>query len=188
MINKITFSLLAVLLWLTSSLIAHGDTPLSCCYTIQLTASQVEDCSAKAEFQPVIVTPLETGTVTLQFDTSLAGREVVVQALDGGTLGIGGSVAIASILLQQPRRRLSPPPLHSLNFRRSLVPLCITLFYKSAGHRAARHRFPTHLNCPSNGSARHLRTCRLPSRPLLAAARYSPTRASTNALRRVHGY
>jgi hypothetical protein len=32
--------------------------------------------------------------VTLQYHTSLAGRPVVIQALDGGTLGINGSTAI----------------------------------------------------------------------------------------------
>jgi hypothetical protein len=94
MINKLIVTLLAILLWLGTSRIAYGDPPFSCCYTIQLTASQVEDCSGNGQLQPVIVTALETATVTLQFDTSLAGTEVVVQALDGGALGISGSAII----------------------------------------------------------------------------------------------
>lgn len=92
--KRILFNLLAIFLWLGSSLIAHGDPPFPCCYTIQLAASQVEDCSATGEFQPVMVAPLETATVTLQFGASLAGTELVVQALDGGALGIGGSTTI----------------------------------------------------------------------------------------------
>ena len=86
--------LLAIFLWLGSSRIARGDPPLGCCDVIQLATSQLEDCSVTGEFQPVVVSPLETITVTLQFDVSLASTQVVVQALDGGALGIGGSATI----------------------------------------------------------------------------------------------
>ena len=86
--------LLAVLIWLGSSLIARGDPPLGCCDIIQLATTQREDCSTTGEFQTVAVSALETINVTLQFDVSLASTQVVVQALDGGALGIGGSATI----------------------------------------------------------------------------------------------
>ena len=86
--------LLAVLIWLGSSLIARGDPPLGCCDIIQLATTQLEDCSTTGEFQTVAVSALETINVTLQFDVSLASTQVVVQALDGGALGIGGSATI----------------------------------------------------------------------------------------------
>jgi hypothetical protein len=92
--KRILFNLLPIFLWLGNCMIARGDPPLSCCNVIQLGASQVEDCSAKGAFEPVVVTSLETAAVTLQFDTTLAGTPVVVQALDGGTVGINGSSAI----------------------------------------------------------------------------------------------
>src|SRR6266545_6710394 len=92
--KKIMFSLLAVSMWLSSWQVVQADPPLACCDVIQIAASQVEDCSAKGEFQPVLVSPSETASVTLQFDTSLAGTAVVVQALDGGVLGINGSATI----------------------------------------------------------------------------------------------
>jgi hypothetical protein len=86
--------LLAMLVWLGSSLIAHGDPPLGCCDVIQFASSQLEDCSTTGEFQAVVVSPLEMITVTLQFDVSLASTPVVVQGLDGGMLGIGSSATI----------------------------------------------------------------------------------------------
>jgi hypothetical protein len=95
MMNKFPFNLLlAIFFWLASSLVVRGDPPLGCCGVIQLAASQVEDCSTTGEFQTVVVSALETATVTLQFDVSLAGTQLVVQALDGGVLGIGGSATI----------------------------------------------------------------------------------------------
>jgi hypothetical protein len=93
--KKIISNLLAaILLWFASCLIAHGDPPSGCCCLIQLVGSQLEDCSTTGEFQPVSVAPLETATVTLQFGTTLAGVQVVVQALDSGTLGFGGLARI----------------------------------------------------------------------------------------------
>jgi len=93
--KKILFILLpGIFLWLGSGLIAYGDPPSGCCYVIQLVGSQLEDCSDNGEFQPVSVAPLESTTVTLQFGISLAGTEVVIQTLDGGTLGISGSGTI----------------------------------------------------------------------------------------------
>jgi len=94
MIKKISLRLLATLVWFGSSLIARGDPPLGCCDVIQLTTSELEDCSTTGEFQTVVVSPLETTTVTLQFDVSVVNTAVVVQALDGGILGIGGSAII----------------------------------------------------------------------------------------------
>jgi hypothetical protein len=94
MIKKISLSLLATLVWFGSSLIAHGDPPLGCCDVVQLTTTQLEDCSTTGEFQTVVVSPLETITVTLQFDLSVVNTPVVVQALDGGVLGIGDSTTI----------------------------------------------------------------------------------------------
>jgi hypothetical protein len=93
--KKTIFNLLpGVFLWLSGGLTANGDPPSGCCYVIQLVGSQLEDCSATGEFQPVSVLPLEPTTVTLQFGISLAGTEVVIQSLDGGTLGVGGSGTI----------------------------------------------------------------------------------------------
>lgn len=97
MMKRIMFNLLlAVFLWLSSCLIpaARGDPPLGCCVVIQLSSSQVQDCNAKGRFQPVVVNPAESATVTLQYQISFAGRPVVIQALDGGTLGINGDTAI----------------------------------------------------------------------------------------------
>jgi hypothetical protein len=84
----------AILLWLGSFPIARGDPPLACCDVIQLANSQVEDCTAKGQFESMVVDPLVTATVNLEFDVTLAGTQVVVQALDGGTLGINGSTTI----------------------------------------------------------------------------------------------
>jgi hypothetical protein len=92
--KRILLNLLPViLLWLGICLIARGDPPLGCC-EIQLATTQLEDCSDSGEFQPATAAALETATVTLQFDASLAGTAVAVQALDGGTLGINGSTVI----------------------------------------------------------------------------------------------
>jgi hypothetical protein len=93
--KRIIFNLLpGFFLWFGSLVIARGDPPLSCCDVIQLDAIQMQDCSPKGEFQPVSMTSLETATVTLEFDVSLAGTEVTIQALDGGTLSTGGSTTI----------------------------------------------------------------------------------------------
>lgn len=93
--KRIIFNLLpGFFLWFGSLLIARGDPPLACCDVIQLPNSQVEDCTAKGQFEPVVVDPLVTASVNLQFDASLAGAQVVVQALDGGTLGINGSMTL----------------------------------------------------------------------------------------------
>ena len=93
--KKIIFSLLpAILLWLGNCPIGRGDPPRGCCEVVQLAGNQVEDCSTTGEFQAVAVSPLEIASVTLQFDVSVVNTPVVVQALDGGTLGIGGSATI----------------------------------------------------------------------------------------------
>ncbi len=93
--KKIIFNLLsATFLWLGSCLIARGDPPPGCCVLIQLITTQVQDCSDKGEFEPVAVSQSEAATLSLQFDASLAGAAVAVQALDGGTLSFNGSTAI----------------------------------------------------------------------------------------------
>ena len=93
--KRTMFNLLSALfLWLASCLIVRGDPPLGCCDVVQLASSQLEDCSTTGEFQTVVVSPLEMITVTLQFDVSVVNTPVVVQALDGGILGIGGSATI----------------------------------------------------------------------------------------------
>jgi hypothetical protein len=93
--KRTAFNLLAaIFLWLASCLISHGDPPLGCCDTIEFETTQLQDCSTTGEFQTVVVSPLEMITVTLQFDVSVANTTVVVQALDGGVLGIGGSATI----------------------------------------------------------------------------------------------
>jgi hypothetical protein len=94
--KRILFNLLAIFLWLGSCLIpaARGDPPLGCCVVIQLSTSQVQDCNANGRFEPVVVTPAESATVSLQYHISFAARPVVIQAFDGGTLGINGSTAI----------------------------------------------------------------------------------------------
>ena len=90
-----TFDLLAaIFLWFASCLIARGDPPLGCCDVIQFESTQLQDCSNTGEFQTVVVSPLDMITVTLQFDISVANTPVVVQALDGGTLGIDGTATI----------------------------------------------------------------------------------------------
>lgn len=90
-----TFNLVAaIVLWLGSSLIARGDPPLGCCDVIQFATTQLRDCSTTGEFQTLVVAPLEMITVTLQFDVNVATTPVMVQALDGGMLGIGGSATI----------------------------------------------------------------------------------------------
>jgi hypothetical protein len=52
-----------------------------------------DDNSTTGKFQPVAVDSFTTSDVALQFPTSLANKSVIVQALDGGTLGIDGSSA-----------------------------------------------------------------------------------------------
>jgi hypothetical protein len=91
---KIFNLLAAIFLWLASCLIARGDPPLGCCDVIQFATTQLQDCSTTGEFQTVVVATLETITVTLQFDISLVNTPMVVQALDGGMLGIGDSAII----------------------------------------------------------------------------------------------
>jgi hypothetical protein len=51
------------------------------------------DNTATGEFQPVTVDPSGTSDVALQFSPSKAGQPVLVQPLDGGTLGIDGQSA-----------------------------------------------------------------------------------------------
>ena len=53
----------------------------------------IEDKSSNGKFEPVTVDPGATSDVGLQFPASLASTPVVVQALDGGQLGIDGNSA-----------------------------------------------------------------------------------------------
>jgi hypothetical protein len=89
--KRITFNLLpAVFLWLASCCIANA----------QATGDQITDPnqqviqdakSTTGSFQPVTVDPNSTSNVSLQFSVTLAGKSVVVQPLDGGTLQIANS-------------------------------------------------------------------------------------------------
>jgi hypothetical protein len=54
----------------------------------------IEDKSSNGKFEPVTVEPLATSDVAMQFPESFASKSVVVQALDGGQLGIGNSATI----------------------------------------------------------------------------------------------
>jgi hypothetical protein len=138
--------LLAILLWLGSSLIARGDPPLGCCDVIQFATSQLEDCNTTGEFQTVVVSPLEMISATLQFGVSLARTPVVIQALDGGTLGINGSATIdqdgnVTFPFQIDDQRCSLHSAISMLRRRSAA---ITL-PASPGHSMARSRLVAHM-------------------------------------------
>jgi hypothetical protein len=56
-----------------------------------------DDDSTTGKFEPVTVDALTTSDVALQFPASLANKSVIVQALDGGTLGIDGSSATIGV-------------------------------------------------------------------------------------------
>jgi hypothetical protein len=53
----------------------------------------IEDKSSNGKFEPVTVEPSARSDVALLFPASLASTSVVVQALDGGQLGIDGNSA-----------------------------------------------------------------------------------------------
>jgi hypothetical protein len=52
-----------------------------------------DDDSPTGRFEPVTVAPSATSDVALQFSTSLANKAVLVEALDGGTVGVNGESA-----------------------------------------------------------------------------------------------
>jgi len=53
--------------------------------------------SAAGQFSPLSLNPLETAAIALQFATTLAGTPVIVQPLDGGSVGLSDqSAAVAA--------------------------------------------------------------------------------------------
>ena len=94
--KKITFTLLpAIFLWLGNCCITSAQ-DAGVAQSDQITqGGQIiqDDDSTTGKFEPVTVDPSANSDVALQFSTSLANKSVVVQALDGGTLGIDGSSA-----------------------------------------------------------------------------------------------
>jgi hypothetical protein len=94
--KKMLFSLLpAIFIWLGSCCIATAEDS-GVAQSDQITQGQQiiqDDNSTTGKFQPVAVDSFTTSDVALQFPTSLANKSVIVQALDGGTLGIDGSSA-----------------------------------------------------------------------------------------------
>lgn len=83
------FNLLpALFLWLgTCAAVLGQDAPVA--QSDQITQGGhiiQDDDSSTGTFTPVSVDGFTTSDVTLQFSASLAGKPVVIQALDGGTL------------------------------------------------------------------------------------------------------
>jgi hypothetical protein len=95
--KRILFSLLAVIfLWPGSCQIATAQEPETA-YSDEIILEGgeiIEDYDTNGKFEPVTVGPLATSDVAVQFPASLASKPVVVQALDGGALGIDGSSAV----------------------------------------------------------------------------------------------
>lgn len=84
--NRVIFNLLlAIFLWLGSCCIVTGQVAQS----DQITDAQQQiiqaDDTSNGKFQPVTVDPGATSAVELQFPTGAAGKEVLIQPLDGGT-------------------------------------------------------------------------------------------------------
>ena len=94
--TKILFNLLpAIFLWFSSCCIATAQDPVAQSDQITSEDQQIiqDDNSSTGKFQPVTVDPSATSDVALQFPAGLASKPVVVQALDGGQLGIDGNSA-----------------------------------------------------------------------------------------------
>jgi hypothetical protein len=93
--KKILLNLLpAIFLWFGSCSIATAQDSVA--QSDQITQGQQiiqDNDSSTGKFDPVTVDPSATSDVALQFPASLASKPVVVQALDGGQLGIDGNSA-----------------------------------------------------------------------------------------------
>ncbi|PYK09191.1 MAG: hypothetical protein DME65_12565 [Verrucomicrobia bacterium] len=95
--KKIIFSLLpAIFLWLGSCCITTAQqSQVAQSDQITTDGQRViqDDNSPTGRFEPVTVNQWSTSNVGLQFSASLANQVVLVEALDGGTLGIEGESA-----------------------------------------------------------------------------------------------
>lgn len=90
--------LLAIFLWLSSCRITSAEDPgppLASAEQITFQNQQVvATSSANGTFDPVTVNPLDAMNVQLQFPVTAAGIATVIQVMDGGLLGIGGTSAV----------------------------------------------------------------------------------------------
>jgi hypothetical protein len=90
--------LLAIFLWLSSCRITSAEDPgpsLASGEQITFQNQQVvATSSANGTFDPVTVNPLDAMNVQLQFPVTAAGLATVIQVMDGGLLGIGGTSAV----------------------------------------------------------------------------------------------
>lgn len=90
--------LLAIFLWLSSCRITRAEDPgppLASAEQITFQNQQVvATSSANGTFDPVTVNPLDAMNVQLQFPVTAAGLATVIQVMDGGLLGIGGTSAV----------------------------------------------------------------------------------------------
>jgi hypothetical protein len=95
--KKILFKLLpAMFLWFGGCCTATAQAP-QVAQSDQITTNGQgviqDDDSPTGRFEPVTVGQWTTSDVALQFSTGLANKSVLVEALDGGTLGIQGESA-----------------------------------------------------------------------------------------------
>ena len=97
--KRILFSLLSVIfLW-------PGSCPIVMAQELEGASSgeiilgdgeEIKDYSTAGKFPRVTLNPLETTDIKLQFAATIAGTPVIIQALDGGELGLAAdSAAIA---------------------------------------------------------------------------------------------
>lgn len=85
-----------VSLILLSTLPAQADPPAFSDVITFATGQGVRGRSTAGRFAPVALNPLETAAIKLQFAATLVGKPVIIQALDGGGLGLAAdSAAIA---------------------------------------------------------------------------------------------
>jgi hypothetical protein len=93
--KKMLFNLLpAIFLWFGSCCIATAQDPVAQSDQITQGGDIIQDDdSSTGKFESVTVDPSATSDVALQFPASLASKPVLIQPLDGGTLGINGESA-----------------------------------------------------------------------------------------------
>ncbi len=95
--KKIIFNVLpAIFLWFGGYPLATAQSP-DVAQSDQITQDQQiiqGDDSTTGTFEPVIVDAGTTSNVTVQFPLTLANKQVIIQALDGGALlGVNGGFA-----------------------------------------------------------------------------------------------
>jgi hypothetical protein len=92
--KKIMFNLLpAVFLWFGMCQTGNAQDVAQSDQITQGGQIIQDDDSTTGKFEPVTVDGFTTSDVALQFPATLANKSVIVQTLDGGTLGIDGSSA-----------------------------------------------------------------------------------------------